>query len=132
MRSLFRPSLLALLLFVPGFRALAADPILKIAGPGQTLSFTAAEFAALPHTELKVRAGHDEAERTYAGVSMRELLTRAGTPLAEKFRGAALVTAVIVHSRDNYAVLFSLAEFDASFSSRTILLADQEDGQLLP
>jgi DMSO/TMAO reductase YedYZ molybdopterin-dependent catalytic subunit len=29
-------------------------------------------------------------------------------------------------------VLFSLAEFDENFSSRTIVLADRENGEILP
>lgn len=43
-------------------------------------------------------------------------------------RGPALTMGVIVRCKDNYSVLYSLAEFDAAFSSRTILLADREDG----
>ena len=42
------------------------------------------------------------------------------------------MTGVIVRCKDNYAVLFSLAEFDENFSNRTILLADKENGELLP
>ena len=47
-------------------------------------------------------------------------------------RGAGLLTGVIVRCKDNYAVLFSLAEFDPNFSDRTILLADHQDGEMLP
>ena len=39
---------------------------------------------------------------------------------------------VVARSRDGYAVVYALAEFDESFSSRTILLADKDDGQPLP
>lgn len=113
-------------------RALAADPILKITGPEKTLTFTAAEFAALPRTELKLPPKNEKPAHTYTGVALRELLTRAGAPLGDQLNGTAHLTAVIVRSKDNYAVLFALAEFDEAFSSRTLLLADQEDGQPLP
>jgi DMSO/TMAO reductase YedYZ molybdopterin-dependent catalytic subunit len=112
--------------------ASAADPVLKIISAEKTLTFTAAEFAALPRTELKLPAQGDQEERRFAGVSMRELLARAGAPIGEKARSAGLMTAVIVHCKDNYSVLFSLAEFDENFSNRTILLADREDGEPLP
>jgi hypothetical protein len=112
--------------------ARAAEPILTITSPEKTLTFTAEEFTALPRTELKLPAQADQKERTFAGVAMRELLTRAGAPLGDKLRGPAHLTGVIVRCKDNYAVLFSLAEFDENFSTRTILLADHEDGEILP
>jgi hypothetical protein len=126
-----RFSLLALVCFAPAFRALAVVPLLKIISPEKTLTFTAAEFAALPRTELKLPEQADQAEHHFSGVSMRELLARAGAPLGDKLRGPALLTGVVVHCKDNYALLFSLAEFDENFSTRTIILADQEDGEML-
>jgi len=124
--------LLAFVLTVPVLRSLAAEPILKVIAPDKTLTFTADEFAALPHTELKLPAQGDQEERHFSGVTMRDLLARAGAPLGDKMRGGGLMTGVIVHCKDNYAVLFALAEFDESFSSRTILLADKEEGEILP
>lgn len=124
--------LLSVVLLAPGFRARAAEPVLTITTSEKTLTFTASEFAALPRTELKLPEQGDQKERRFAGVTMRELLTRAGAPLGEKMRGAALMAGVIVRGKDNYAVLFSLAEFDENFSARTLLLADQEDGDILP
>jgi hypothetical protein len=109
--------------------ALAADaPILRLTGPAKTLTFTAAEFAALPRTDFKALEPHEKKERTYAGVTVRELLLRAGAPLGEQLRGPALTTGVLVRCRDHYTVLYALAEFDTAFSTRTILLADREDG----
>ncbi len=127
-----RLSFLALLFLLPALRVLAAEPILKVTGPDKTLTFTAEEFAALPHTELKLAAQADKDAQTYAGVTMHELLARAGAPFGDKLRGTALLTSVIVRCKDNYAVLFSLAEFDENFSSRVILLADHEGGEILP
>jgi len=127
-----RLSLLALSFLAAAFHGVAAEPVLKIISPEKSLTFTAAEFAALPRTELKLPEQADQPERRFAGVAVRELLLRAGAPLGDKLRGPALLTAVIVRCKDNYAVLFSLAEFDENFSARTIILADQEDGEMLP
>ena len=129
---LLRLSLLAVVVFLTLFRARAADPVLKIVSPEKTLTFTAAEFAVLPHIELKLPEQGDQAERRFSGVAVRELLARAGAPLGDKMRGSGVMVGVIVHCKDNYAVLFSLAEFDENFSSRTILLVDREDGEILP
>lgn len=109
----------------------AAEPILKIAGGEKPLAFTAAEFAALPRTELTVADPHNQAPRHFSGVAVRELLARAGAPLGEKLRGPALQLAVVFRAKDGYGVVFALAEFDEAFSNRTLVLADREEGQPL-
>ena len=110
----------------------AAEPMLKIVSTEATVAFTAEEFAALPRAEATVVEPRENSQQHYSGVAVRELLTRAGVPMGEKFRGAALGLAVVVHCKDGYTVLFSLAEFQEGFSSRTIVLADRADGDILP
>lgn len=129
---LVRIASLALVLALPALRTLAAEPVLKIVAPGRTVAFSAEEFAALPRSEAKILDPHDKVEQRYEGVAMRELLTRAGVPSGEKFRGAALSMVAIVHCKDGYSVVFSAAEFDEGFSDRTIILADRLDGDILP
>ena len=100
-----------LLLFVGVAAVLsAAEPALSVTAAGKTLAFTAAEFAALPRTTITARETHTQKEHRYAGVTARELLVRAGAPLGEKLRGAALRLGVIVRCRDGYAVAFALAD----------------------
>lgn len=123
---------LTLLFAFIGFRVFAAEPILKIVTPEKTLTFTADEFAALPRTDVNAVEPHEKKERLYSGVTVRELLIRAGAPLGDKLRGPALVIGVVARCKDGYTVLYSLAEFDAAFSPRTIVLADREDGALPP
>lgn len=127
-----RLSLLALVVLAPALRVFAAEPVLKVTGPDKTLAFTAEEFAALPHIDLTLPAQGDQEERHFSGVTMREILQRAGAPLGDKLRGKNLLTGVVVHCKDNYAVLYALAEFDEAFSNRTILLADKDGGEELP
>lgn len=111
----------------------AAGPLLTVRSAEKTLTFSPAEFAALPHQTLTVTDPHSHAARHFSGVAVRDILTRAGAPLGEKLRGRALALAVVARAADGYTVVFALAEFDAAFSSRTLLLADAEDGQpLLP
>ena len=124
MRRLVR---LLWLLLVP-FGLGAAEPVLKVSGLDQTVTFTAAEFAALPRTEFRAVEPHEKKERLYAGVAMRELLSRVNAPLGERLRGPALTLGVLVRCQDNYTVLYALAEFDENFNPRTLLLADREDG----
>lgn len=127
------PALLRLAFFVCTAALLtAAEPILTVRSADKTLTFSAAEFAALPHQSITVTDPHSHAERHFSGVAVREILTRADAPLGEKLRGRALATAVVARAIDGYTVVFALAEFDPAFSSRTLLLADAEDGKPLP
>src|SRR6185312_17007879 len=127
------PALLRFALFVcTAVLLAAAEPILTVRSAEKTLTFSAAEFAALPHQTITVADPHSHADRHFTGVPIRDILTRAGAPLSEKLRGRALRLAVLARATDGYGVVFSLAEFDAAFSSRTLLLADAEDGKSLP
>lgn len=125
-------ALVALLALGAAPRAVAADIELRVTAPGQSLALTAQEFAALAHTEVSAFNPHEKKDHRYSGVPVHDLLAKVGVPFGEKLRGAALRMAVVVHSRDGYATLFALAEFDELLSSRTILLVDAMDGAPLP
>jgi hypothetical protein len=100
----------------------------RISGP-RPVTVSAAELAALPHTTVKASA-HDQ-EAVYEGVSLRELLTRAGVPAGEALRGRDLALAVVVTGADGYRVAFGVAEFDPAFTDRIAILADKKDGAAL-
>jgi hypothetical protein len=124
--------LLIISFFAWTFSASAADAVLKVISPEKTLTFAAQDLAALPRTELKLPAQGDQEAVSFSGIAVRELLLKAGAPLGAKMKGTGMMTGVIVRCKDNYAVLFALAEFDPSFTTRTILLADRQDGEILP
>jgi hypothetical protein len=127
----FRLSALALLYALPTMRAATGDALLTVVAPLQTISLTAEQFAALPHSEVTAMDPHQKQEHHYSGVPIRDLLAKVDAPLGEKLHGVALQLAVVVRSKDGYATVFALAEFDDAFSDRTILLADTEDGKPL-
>ena len=108
--------------------AARATPFLTISSPTTNVVLTADEFAALHHTTIQLIDPHDKKNHQFTGVIVFEILACAGAPSGEKLRGHALRQIVIFRARDAYAVSFSLADFDANYSDRTILLADQEDG----
>ena len=107
---------------------LHAGPFLTVSSTTTNLVLNADNFAALHHTRIRLVDPHDKKMHRFTGVAVSEILARAGAPSGEKLRGNALRQIVIFRARDNYAVSFSLADFDAAYSDRTILLADQEDG----
>jgi len=124
--------LLPVALLAAAGSALDAETVLTVIAPAKTLTLTAQDIAALPRTELQLPAQGDQEAVSFSGVAVRELLLKAGAPLGAKLKGTGMLTGVIVRCKDNYAVLFALAEFDPNFSTRTILLADHQDGEILP
>jgi len=111
--------------------ARADDAVFRVSYQGKVVAFTAADIAAIPHEDSSAFDPHEKKTHTYSGVPVKGLLSQAGAPLGEKLRGAALSLVVVARTKDNYQVVYALAEFDETFNSRTILLVDREDGQLL-
>ena len=109
------------------------EAVLTVSYAGKSVSFTAADLAAMPHQTISALDGHDKKTHEYTGVPAKEVLARVNVPSGEKLRGPSLRLIVIAHTKDNYEVAYALAEFDEAFSDRTILLVDRQDGQpLLP
>lgn len=105
------------------------EGVVKVTGGSHPLTLSRDDLAKMPRTRLKATA-HDETA-AYEGVSMREILTRAGVPAGEALRGPELAKVVVVTGADGYRVSFSVAEFDPAFTDRVSLLADTKDGQPL-
>ena len=94
-------------------------------------TFAAADLAAMPHVDVKVKS-HDGKDATYSGVPVRALLLAAGAPIAaDQMRGPNVQLVVVASAADGYRVAFALAEFDATYAERGILLADRRDGKPL-
>jgi hypothetical protein len=110
----------------------ADEPRLTIVYDGKTTAFAGAELSMLPHQDITAFDFHEKQNHVYSGVPVQALLAKAGVQFGEKLRGKALRQVVIAHCRDHYDIVFALAEFDDAFDTRTILLVDRQDGQLLP
>ena len=101
-----------------------------VALDGNAITFTAEQLRTLPRISVEV------ADRTgkmvkYSGVAIQHLVIHENARLGEELRGEALRCDVSVPAKDEYRVVFAWCEFDAIFSDRTILLADEQDGKPL-
>jgi DMSO/TMAO reductase YedYZ molybdopterin-dependent catalytic subunit len=95
------------------------------------LSLTADDLAKLPRETATVPAP-DGAKIVYEGVTLFEVLQKAGAPLGKQLRGKAMATYVLARASDGYQVAFTLGEVDPQFGNATILVADKRDGKPLP
>jgi len=66
-----------------------------------------------------------------SGVSLADVLRLVDVPHGDSLRGPALATYVVIEAGDGYRALFALAELDAGFTDKVVLLADRKDGAAL-
>lgn len=122
-----RPVLLALSMATTMAAADAAHGLtLKGLQPGQVKEIGAAEFAALPHTSLKVEL-HGKAH-VFEGVPMLELLRQVNAPWGDTLTGKDLRDVALATSQDGYVVAYSLGEIDPGTAKGQVLVADRMDG----
>jgi hypothetical protein len=108
-----------------------ASAVLAVTGDvPMPLKLTLADLAAMPRQTAKV-PNPNGGDFTYQGVSLFEVLKRAGAPNEGSPRGNALASYVLAKASDGYQVAFTLGEIDPSFGNTPILIADHRDGAAL-
>jgi len=96
---------------------------------GQWVRF---DHEALARQQRTTVDGNDHgAAGRWEGVRLIDLLKAVGAASGDTLRGASLRRYVRVDAADGYAVVFALAELDATFGDQAVILADTRDGQPL-
>jgi DMSO/TMAO reductase YedYZ molybdopterin-dependent catalytic subunit len=96
------------------------------------LHLSAADLKALPRTSVKAFDAHEKQTHVFEGVTLQELLNRAGVPTGEDLRGKGLAMCVVAGASDGYHAVYSLGELEPSIGNETVLVADTVDGQPIP
>ena len=91
------------------------------------IALSATTLAGLPRVSISAtdEGGHTN---SYSGVSLDDLIVRAGAPHGAPVRGKAMLAYVEATASDGYHVLFTLSEIDASYTDHVVLIADMRDG----
>lgn len=117
---------------------LGAAPVLAQTDPGITITRDNAAAVIVRHEEwsafrrIDVQAREkDGSMHTFSGVAVSDLLQKAGVPMGNQLRGENMAQYLVVKASDKYRVLFALPELDSAFTDRTVIVADQMDGQPL-
>jgi hypothetical protein len=95
------------------------------------VEITAEELKGLPRKTVTVHNPHANADETYEGVVLADLLGKHGAPLGSALRGAAIGCYVVATGSDGYKAVYSLAEVDPSFHPGDVIVADTMDGKPL-
>ncbi|HVU46640.1 MAG TPA: hypothetical protein VHD85_10975 [Terracidiphilus sp.] len=102
---------------------------LKITYGDQSVEWTPATLAALPHVTITLYNEHAKAYETYSGVPLTNLLTKLGVP--DKPRGKQFRIYLVAAGSDGYEVVYSLGEVTPDVHDGTVLVADSEGGKPL-
>ena len=108
------------------------DVLLTVGGKIEhPLSLTRADLDKFTRQTVKTRS-RDGKEHKYEGVSVGDLLQKAGVEFGEALHQEAAATYVLAEATDGYRVVFALPEFDSPSIDRLILIADRVDGNPFP
>jgi hypothetical protein len=98
--------------------------------PGE-LVLKPADFKALPHVNITVHNEHANADETYSGVHLADLLAKLNAPLGHDLRGPGLAAYIVATGSDGYIAVIALAEADPAFHPGDVIVADAMNGQPL-
>ena len=115
----------------PGAAASPATvPSLTVIVPGRPpLVLTDDELGKMPQHSVKLKEHGTEA--AYTGISLHDLLVRAGAPTGNQLHGRTLAGYVLASAHDGYQAVFTLTEMDPSFTDDEVLIADRVNGGML-
>jgi hypothetical protein len=100
-------------------------------GPEQRGIFTLETLKDYPHQTVTIFDHHTNANETYSGVPLMDLLAKLGVPHGADLHGKALADYVVATGADRYRSVVALAEIDPEFHPGLVLVADAMDGKPL-
>jgi hypothetical protein len=125
-------SLLVLLIGLTGSMfGQAASLTLHVQSGDKHADYTLNELKAMPQKTVTVHNPHTNADETYSGVPLMDLLAKDGVPHGHDLRGKGLAEYVVATGSDGYKAVLALAEVDPEFHSGDVIVADAMDGKPL-
>jgi len=85
----------------------------------------------MPHIPVTIHNPHTDADETYSGVRLSDLLAKIGAPLGSELHGKALADYVVATGSDGYKAVLALAEVEPTFHPGEVIVADAMDGKPL-
>lgn len=101
------------------------------AAPGERGVYTPETLKDLPHVTLTIFDHHTNANETYSGVPLMDLLAKLGVPHGKDLHGKALAEYIVAAGSDGYKSVVALGEIDPEFHPGQVIVADAMDGRPL-
>ncbi|HEY0759704.1 MAG TPA: molybdopterin-dependent oxidoreductase [Acidisarcina sp.] len=97
----------------------------------ESMAFTVDELAAMPQIRVTVHNPHSNADESYSGVLLIDLLAKVGAPRGKDLHGKGLSDYVVASGSDGYKAVLALAEVDPEFHPGQVIVADAMNGKPL-
>jgi hypothetical protein len=128
MKKLLFSALLSALIFSSG--ALQCQQLTVQTDSGKQMVLNRTDLEGLPH--VKVTASeHSSGPVNFEGVTVKNVLEKAGVTFGESMRGKRLTNCLLVEAADGYRVVIALPELDTAFTDKQTLLAFLRNGKPL-
>ena len=98
---------------------------------GKATALTLDDLKAMPQKTLTVKNGHSQAEETYTGVAVGDVLAKLGFPFESATAKKVYRSYVKAEGTDGYWVLYSASELMPILRDDTSLIAIAADGKPL-
>jgi hypothetical protein len=109
----------------------ANSSLLVIAPSHDPWRLSVADLKAMPHMSVTIHNVHTNADESYSGVRLSDLLAKMNAPLGSDLRGAALADYIVATGSDGYKAVLALGEVDPSFHPGDVIVAEAMDGKAL-
>jgi hypothetical protein len=88
------------------------------------ISLTGDTLKSFNHVAIAVHNVHTNADESYSGVPLSDLLARQGVPVGKDLHGKALANYIVATGSDGYKVVLALAEIDPALHPGQVIVAD--------
>jgi hypothetical protein len=108
-----------------------SDLMLQTYGIPKPVAISADDLKALPHIPVTIHNPHTDADETYSGVRLSDLLAKIAAPLGSELHGKALANYIVATGSDGYKAVLALGEVDPTFHPGEVIVADAMNGKPL-
>jgi hypothetical protein len=98
---------------------------------GKHTVLTLEQLAALPHKTVTVHNIHTNADETYTGVPLADLLSAHGAKFSKDTQKDMLQDIIVAAGTDNYSVIYSTVEVFPDYHTGDVIVADSLNGKPL-
>lgn len=108
--------------------AVPPSHFLNVTFEGRTITLKAEDLLALPQVTVHVHNAHRNADETYSGPLLSDVLARVGLIASRETEPLILHSSIIATGTDHYFVLYSAAEVEPMFSKAQVIVAVMKSG----
>jgi hypothetical protein len=101
---------------------------LDVTFQGRLTTLKVEDLLALPQVTVHVHNAHRNADETYTGPLLSDVLAKAGLTASKETEPLILHSAIIATATDHYFVLYSAAEAEPMFSTTQVIVAVMKSG----